>query len=297
MDEENKIELRSEEFQEVLGAVPPWILRWGITVLAFVIVIFLIGSAIIKYPDVIPAQIILTGSTPPATVVAHASGKIKQLYVCDNQEVKNGEYLAVIDNPAQTEDVLKLKEYLRRNDKLISLPDKNLQLGTLQQLFSSFYTTIFEYIEYKRLLYYPQKKTITIERIAQYEKQYNSLLNQHQITDEQLSLITFEGDLEKSRKFKNRSSDLCLLRGILHADDTRPHLLNVADSIEHAGEDGVAGDANRAEIFRSNAPANTARADNVNAVIIDFHHNPGAFFKIITVAYGVDDGFTERVLG
>ena len=26
--EEEKIELRSEEFQEVLGNVPPWILRW-----------------------------------------------------------------------------------------------------------------------------------------------------------------------------------------------------------------------------------------------------------------------------
>jgi len=46
------IELRSEEFQELLGVVPPWILRWGITVLAVVVVVLLIGSAIIKYPDV-----------------------------------------------------------------------------------------------------------------------------------------------------------------------------------------------------------------------------------------------------
>ena len=51
MNEEDKIELRSEEFQEVLGSVPPWILRWGITVLAIVVVILLIGSAIVKYPD------------------------------------------------------------------------------------------------------------------------------------------------------------------------------------------------------------------------------------------------------
>jgi len=192
MTEEERIELRSEEFQEVLGSVPPWILRWGITVLAIVVVILLIGSAIVKYPDVIPAQIVLTGSTPPATLVAHASGKIKELYVKDNQEVKTGEYLAIIDNSAKTEDILFLKNYLAPSNS----PEGGKQLpplrgglgrgfGPLQQLYTSFYTTLFEYTEYQRLLYYPQKKKMTIERIAQYEKQYQTLLNQQRITEEQ----------------------------------------------------------------------------------------------------------------
>jgi len=253
MIEEDKIELRSEEFQEVLGAVPPWILRWGITVLAFVIIILLIGSAIIKYPDVIPAQIILTGSTPPATVVAHASGKIKQLFVSDNQEVKNGDYLAVIDNPAHTEDILILKKYLRhcesdnlkqstqnmdcfvpRNDGSIVLPDKNLQLGALQQLFSSFHTTLFEYTEYKRLLYYPQKKAITIERIAQYEKQYKSLLNQQRITNEQFILIQKQYHRDSTLNIKGVISDQELetvkntyLQSLLSKENMRSSLNNM----------------------------------------------------------------------
>jgi len=194
MNEEDKIELRSEEFQEVLGAVPPWILRWGITVLAVIIVILLIGSAVIKYPDVILSQIILTGSTPPAAIVAHASGKLKELFVADNQEVKAGIYLAVIDNPANTEDILYLKNqldtlsdplsprYVERSRDTHLTP---LSVGSLQQLCTSFSTTLFEYSEYKRLLYYPQKKRMTLERITQYEKQYNSLLNQQRITEEQ----------------------------------------------------------------------------------------------------------------
>jgi HlyD family secretion protein len=192
MDEEDKIELRSEEFQEVLGKVPSWILRWGISVLAFVVIIILTGSAIIKYPDTIAAQFVLTGSTPPAAIVVRASGKIEQLYVNDNQEVKRGDYLAVIDNPALTGNVINLKSYLKqlnlRNDTL-SLPDKNLQLGSLQQLFSTFHSTLFEYVEYKRLLYYPKKKTILQERATQYEKQYSSMINQQRITDEQLILV------------------------------------------------------------------------------------------------------------
>lgn len=196
MNDEDKIELRSEEFQEVLGYIPPWILRWGITVLAIVVVVILIGSAIIKYPDVIPAQIVLTGSTPPATIATHFSGKISELFVKDNQEVRVGQYLAVIDNPANTEDILKLKKYIdcfvisnQKNDTVDFMPDKNLQVGSLQSLYTSFYAALFEYSEYRRLKYYPQKIEITKERITQYEKQYQNLLTQQKIFNEQSKLM------------------------------------------------------------------------------------------------------------
>lgn len=196
MNDEDKIELRSEEFQEVLGYVPPWILRWGVTVLAVVVVILLIGSAVIKYPDIIPARVVLTGSTPPATVATHYSGKIKELFVADNQEVKAGEYLAVIDNPANTEDILELKKYInsfaisiQKNDTAGYMPDKNLQVGGLQSLYTSFYAALFDYSEFRRLQYYPQKIEITKERITQYEMQYQNLLTQHKIFNEQSGLV------------------------------------------------------------------------------------------------------------
>ncbi|MDR3266988.1 MAG: HlyD family secretion protein [Tannerella sp.] len=192
MTEENNIELRSEEFQEVLGSVPHWILRWGIVVLAALAVILITGSMSFKYPDVISAQITLTGSTPPAAIVARSSGKLKELFVADNQEVKTGEYLAIIDNPAWTEDVLALKRFLynldiSRNTET-SLPDKNLRLGNLQSLYSSFYIALFDYMEYKRLLYFPQKIKMTRERITQYEAQYQNLLGQQKLNSEQFIL-------------------------------------------------------------------------------------------------------------
>ena len=33
MEKKNDIELRSEEVQEVMGEIPSWIIRWGITLL------------------------------------------------------------------------------------------------------------------------------------------------------------------------------------------------------------------------------------------------------------------------
>ncbi|GHV08510.1 hemolysin [Bacteroidia bacterium] len=184
------IELRSEEFQEILGSVPPWILRWGITVLAIVVVILLIGSAIIKYPDIVPTKITLTGSVPPAAIAARASGKLKELYVNDNQSVKAGDYLAVIDNSTQTEDLQKLKVYLENQDfgKDLQLPEKELRLGNLQSLYSTFYTTLSDYQKYRRIHYYPQKIEMIEERIKQTEEQYEILLRQQKIANEQFAL-------------------------------------------------------------------------------------------------------------
>ena len=189
MNHGSDIELRSEEFQEVLGGVPHWILRWGITVLATVVVILLIGSAVFKYPDVLSSQVVLTGSTPPAVVVSHASGKLKELFVADNQEVKTGEYLAVIDNPAKTEDVILLKDCLSSEElSIVNCQLSIFQLGSLQASYSALRTALHEYQEYQRLLYYPQKMAMAKERKAQYEKQYATLLNQQKLTEEQLNL-------------------------------------------------------------------------------------------------------------
>ncbi|MDR0560364.1 MAG: HlyD family secretion protein [Prevotellaceae bacterium] len=193
MKTENEIELRSEEFQEVLGGVPPWILRWGITVLAVIVIILLTGSAIIKYPDIIPSRIVLTGVVPPATITARSSGKLKRLYVSDNQKINTGDYLAVIDNPASTEDIQLMKTYIENlnldNDSLLKLPSKALQAGNLQSLYSTFYITLFDYMEYKRLVYYPQKISMTKKRIVQYETQYQNLLRQQKLTVEQTALF------------------------------------------------------------------------------------------------------------
>lgn len=42
--EDINMELRSEEVQEVMGEIPHWILRWGITLIAFFVIAFGIFS-------------------------------------------------------------------------------------------------------------------------------------------------------------------------------------------------------------------------------------------------------------
>ena len=119
------MDLRSEEFQEVLGAVPPWILRWGIATVAAVVVLLIAGSALFRYPDVVTATVTLTGSRPAATVVAHSTGKLQYIYVEDNQPVEAGDYLALIENEAKAEDVRYLRNFLEEQAAVDALVPEN----------------------------------------------------------------------------------------------------------------------------------------------------------------------------
>lgn len=49
MDEKDKIELRSEKVRSLIGQIPPVIIRAGITVILFIILILLIGSWFFKF--------------------------------------------------------------------------------------------------------------------------------------------------------------------------------------------------------------------------------------------------------
>ena len=115
MSKENKeIELRSEEVQEVMGQIPAWIVRWGITILFIVVLALLVGSYFFTYPDMVETEMTLTSREPVVEVVARSSGKISELYVSNGQEVKSDAPLAVIENTAKTDDVFRLKKLLAR---------------------------------------------------------------------------------------------------------------------------------------------------------------------------------------
>ncbi len=52
----DEISLRSEEVQEIMGRVPSWIERWGITVIAMLLVVILAGAALFPYPDTLTGR-------------------------------------------------------------------------------------------------------------------------------------------------------------------------------------------------------------------------------------------------
>ena len=67
------IELRSEAVEEVMGRIPPGIVRWGITVLFGVVLLLLAGSCFFRSPETVTAEMTLTSRNPVAEVVTGSS--------------------------------------------------------------------------------------------------------------------------------------------------------------------------------------------------------------------------------
>ena len=57
MENSNNIELRSDKVRSIIGQIPPWIIRSGISVILLVVVVLLIGSYYFKYPYTITTTV------------------------------------------------------------------------------------------------------------------------------------------------------------------------------------------------------------------------------------------------
>lgn len=206
MKETEDIELKSEEIHEILSRPPHNLIRWGISVICGILLLILIGSFFFVYPDIVQGQITITTENPPAWIVAKSTGKIKELYCSDKQPVKEGELLAVIDNPALTTDVHQLKLFLSTviiSDSILFIPEtfshKNYELGNIQPAYSSFTKTLTDYQNFISLNLINQEKNALQVKISGY-KIYSSGL------EKQLKLK--QNEVEISRKIYEREKSL-----------------------------------------------------------------------------------------
>lgn len=164
-DRINKIELRSEEVQEVMEQVPSWILRWGITVIALILVAIIVGSFFFRYPETLNAPITVTSSTPPVEIYAKVSGKMERIMQNNRQSVKKNDVIAVIESSAEYGDVVDLQRHftnwkqgkLRMSELYDYLQKKEWVLGDIQPTYVMFHNALHDYITLHNDNYYYSK--------------------------------------------------------------------------------------------------------------------------------------------
>ena len=88
MEEFEKIEIRSEEVQEILGTPPRWIIRWGTMLIIAGVGLLGFVSYIVKYPDVVVVPLTITTTVEPVQVVAQRNGHLSRFLVKENEAVK-----------------------------------------------------------------------------------------------------------------------------------------------------------------------------------------------------------------
>lgn len=143
MDEiDENINIHSEEVRDVLSDPPKSILLFGNTLLLGFVLLLLLLSWLLKYPDIISSQITITTAIPPEKLVAKTSGRIEAIFVKDKQFVSKNKPLAIIENAANYNDIFLLKSIVDTIDiSKTKFPFEKLlaaQLGEIESNYAIF---------------------------------------------------------------------------------------------------------------------------------------------------------------
>ncbi|WGQ11201.1 HlyD family efflux transporter periplasmic adaptor subunit [Pedobacter gandavensis] len=111
-DKLDEINLRSESVQDVLAEPPHWMFRWGNVVILVILLMIFMMSYFIKYPEFVPATIIVTSQNPPEKLEARINSRLEKLLIKDHQQVKKNQILMVLQSTANYKDILQLKKII-----------------------------------------------------------------------------------------------------------------------------------------------------------------------------------------
>ncbi len=206
--DENKIKLivsRSEYFQDILDKIPSWITRWANTLMFVIFLLIAIGMKFVKYPDVITSNAIITTDSPTIEIYSRTSGRIIKILKNDQENVKKGDWVIILNNSADYSNVLNLREILNTIDpknfwesiNIINLKD-DVGLGDIQSTYFKFSKSIGEFKLFQSLN--SQFKHLDInsrrlENLMVLEQKFNDQL---MILEKELSIAKI--DLERAEK-------------------------------------------------------------------------------------------------
>lgn len=215
----DELNIYSEEVKDVLSKPPKALFRWGNTILFVFIIIVLFLSWLLKYPDIVTAQAILTTEIPPQKEFARVSGKIDSLFVKNYQAVKAGTPLALIENTANFKDVIYLKSILDTltvNQTSFYFPLDDLPmlfLGDIENEFSLFENNYVLYILNKESQSFLNNDLASKYALSELRYRLQTLKNQKELNKEELffkrkDLDRIEGLFKKgvvsAQEFENK---------------------------------------------------------------------------------------------
>ena len=244
----DNIELRSEEVQEILTRIPNWMIRWGTVVFSSIILLLLLLSWYIKYPDIVVAPIIITTNIPPEKILAKTSGKIEAILVNDKVIVKENTPLAIIQNSADYKEVLNLSKdinvlnsedesTLNINFNKIIDRYKLSNLGDIRQAFSLFEKDCIAHNLNKELQPYQVQAKAQNSESVQISNRLNILEQQKSLNESELQLqkndvnryeILFNKEIISAQDFDNKKL------GYLQAEKNYRNLLNTISQLKSA---------------------------------------------------------------
>jgi HlyD family secretion protein len=195
---DTKLEMLSQEMNDLVSYRPNWIIRKGNMVFLAVLLLLLTISWFIKYPDIVKGSVRLVAINAPRLVTARTEGKLEKLLVANGAAVKEGEPLAYLQSTARHEEVLTLYNWI--NETETAIIDNNLeillvnplpvllQLGEVQVAFEQFQSGYYETLQLLKNGYYQKKKKALLQDLQYLADIQHSTERQKQLLQKDISL-------------------------------------------------------------------------------------------------------------
>lgn len=209
----NGLEVNSEEVQEIITAVPSWILRRGITLIFGILLAIVLISAFIRYPDVVKTSLKVNSLNAPKAVFVKQTGKLLSLLAPEGGGVKQNQPLAFMESTANHRDVLKLHDILAKLTAELSatgmapnLLVKGLNLGELQGAYQNFYQQYLQYVSAQNGGYYLNRKQFLEGDLKEIEKLRAQIIAQQKIQEKEFANVEHEFEAYKKLYQRNMVS-------------------------------------------------------------------------------------------
>jgi len=206
----NGLEVNSEEVQEIITAVPSWILRRGIALIFGILLGIVLVSAFIQYPDVIKTSLKVNSLNAPKAVFVKQTGKLMSLLVKEGTGVKQDQPLAFMESTANHRDVLRLHGILAQITGELNatgiapgLLVKGLNLGELQGAYQNFYQQYLQYVSAQNGGYYLNRKEYLERDLKEIEKLKAQIIDQQKIQEKEYANVEHEFEAYKKLYQKN----------------------------------------------------------------------------------------------
>ncbi|KUJ53949.1 MULTISPECIES: HlyD family secretion protein [Flavobacteriales] len=182
----DNLELRSENVQDILTQPPHWMIRWGNTVIFVILLMVLLMSYVIKYPEFIPAPIVVTSKNPPEKLEARTNSKIEKILVKDHQSVNKNQVMMVLQSAADYKDILALKDIVdsMSSSQVLYFPTQQastFKLGEIQGEYNSFAKTLQDEKLFTRLKPYAPENIAANQSLGEYRARIATLQQQRNL--------------------------------------------------------------------------------------------------------------------
>lgn len=204
-----KVDLYTEEVNEILKTPQSWLFRWGISTIFLGLVLLTVLSSFIAYPDVLTSKVIMTNLNPPSNLIARVNGKLSHLLIRNNEEIKAGQVLAVIENTANYEDLLKVSSMLSiMSERLmkeeapnIPILEKRSQMGEITASYLQFLKANKEYGMFIGINSQLKEIALLEKELVNYRDLMSKFKSQAKLQNEVLSLT--ENDFRRYQDLRS----------------------------------------------------------------------------------------------